>query len=80
MFDILNDVLVKDNQTLTVILLCLATFRIYLEVIGFDFTRLPMTKALANRSGEAQLRDFHRMGLIFSVGYIILFAPSFLLS
>ncbi|MDC1175097.1 hypothetical protein OAT67_06865 [Bacteriovoracaceae bacterium] len=61
-------------------LLCLASLRVYLEVIKFDFTKLPMTKALANRAGRDHIQKFHKMGLVFSVGFILLFAPELLLS
>lgn len=57
-------------------LMCLATFRIYLEVIGFDFRKLPLTRALGKRSSEDSLVRFHRLGLLFSIGFILLFAPT----
>ncbi|MCP4912972.1 MAG: hypothetical protein GY909_07625 [Oligoflexia bacterium] len=72
--------LLNPGQEVLIGLLCLASLRVYLEVIKFDFERLPITKLLAKRSGGEQLAKFHRMGLIFSVGFILLFAPELLLS
>lgn len=56
--------------------LCLATLRVYLELIGFDFKKLPVT---SRAFGEGSAK-FHKTGLYFSVGYILLFAPQALLS
>lgn len=55
--------------------LCLAVFRVYLEVINFNFAKLPLTKNLL----KDKANSFHRYGLYFSIGYIILFAPGFLI-
>jgi hypothetical protein len=63
------------NQTFNVVLLCLAVFRIYLEVIGFKFTELPIAK----RMGQEQSQKFHKMGFYFSLGYFVLFAPTYLI-
>lgn len=54
----------------------LAAFRIYLEIIGFDFLSLPLTKKV----NQQRAVHFHRFGLIMSIGYILLFAPSVLLA
>lgn len=64
-----------NNDLLIVCCLCLSVLRIYLEVINFDFKKLPMTKAMKLDSGK-----FHRYGFYFSIGYFVLFAPSYLLS
>ena len=61
-----------ENETLILICLCFSVFRIYLEIIGFDFRRLPLTKKLGYRAD-----NFHRYGLYFSIGYFILFAPTY---
>lgn len=53
----------------------LAAFRIYLEIVGFNFMELPISKQMSRDNAT----HFHRMGFIFSVGYIVLFAPSVLL-
>lgn len=68
------------NQSLSVIFLSLASFRVYLEIIGFDFSRLPLTRVISSSGSKDSMNKFHRTGLIFSVGYIILTAPSILLS
>lgn len=56
--------------------MCLAVLRIYLEVIRFDFSKLPITAKL----DEENQKKIHRTGLILSIGHIILFAPQILLS
>ena len=53
----------------------LAVMRIYLEVINFDFQRLPLTAKMKSE----QAVKFHKMGFYFSLGYFITFAPSLLL-
>jgi hypothetical protein len=72
-------ILMNPNQEVLIGLMCLAALRIYLEIVGFDFLKLPLTKGLAGRAGTEALKRFHRMGLIFSVGFIVLFAPNLLL-
>jgi hypothetical protein len=64
-----------DDHSLNVFLLCCAVFRIYLEVVGFNFASLPLTKRLPNNSQK----NVHKMGFYLSVGYFILFAPSYLI-
>lgn len=64
-----------DNQTLIFVFLCLSVMRIYLEVVQFNFAKLPITKSLPKESME----KFHKMGFYFSVGYLLLFAPEYLL-
>lgn len=58
----------------------LASFRIYLEMVKFDFESLPLTKAISRRTSKAQTSAFHRTGLYLSIGYVLLFAPSLLFS
>jgi hypothetical protein len=57
--------------------LMLCGLRVYLEIIQFDFTRLPMTKQMNQSWGAERAQNFHRFGLYVSVGFIILFAPEF---
>ena len=61
-------------------MMCLAAFRIYLEIIGFDLLELPLTKALTRYTPKENIARFHRVGLIFCVGFILLFAPELLYS
>lgn len=70
----------SNNPTFIIVTLCLAVGRIWLEIIGFNFQKLPMTAKLSAANGEDRLRKFHRMGLYFSVGYILFFAPGILMS
>lgn len=72
------DILMNPEQEVLIVLMFLASFRIYLEIIGFDLLSLPITKALGRNSSHRQLQRFHRMGLVFSIGFIILFAPQLL--
>lgn len=65
-----------ENELLIFICLCLSVMRIYLEVIKFDFAKLPFSAKLTKIHRE----KIHRTGLYLSVGQIILFAPQFLIS
>lgn len=78
--DIVNILDSSSNQTFAVTLLTLAAIRVYMEIIRFDFAKLPLTKNLAKINGPERLQKFHRMGFYFSLGYILLFAPGVLLS
>lgn len=55
--------------------LCLAVTRVYLEIINFNFGKLSLSKSLFKSNSDS----FHRYGLYMSIGYIILFAPTFLI-
>lgn len=77
--NILNITLGESNEVFTASILALACFRVWLEIVGFNFAQLPLTKALGSRIEGADGR-FHRYGLWMSVGTIIFTAPSFLLS
>lgn len=74
MFDIVNANDLGSNQWLNIFLLVMALGRVYLEIIKFDFTALPLTKGMF-RGNEEEARRFHRYGLILSLGYIVLSAP-----
>jgi hypothetical protein len=78
MYDIVNDFNSSSNQWLNLILLGFALFRIYLEIIQFDFAKLPVTKGMFKSTDDAY--KFHRTGLYFCVGYILLSAPFTLFS
>mgnify|MGYP000111976920 CR=1 FL=1 len=65
-----------DNHTFVVICLILSVIRVVLEVIKFDFSKLPITRRLPKNFDN----KFHKWGLYFSVGYLILFSPGFLFS
>jgi hypothetical protein len=53
-----------------------AVVRIWMETVGFDFARLPLT---ARAFAAPEARRFHRWGFYFSVLYLITFAPELLL-
>ena len=65
-----------SNQTLQLSLLIFAGLRVYLEIIQFNFERLPLTKTLAKN--EEHAKKFHRWGLYVSIGFILTLAPQFL--
>ena len=74
MFDIVNGNGIGSNQWLNIILLIAAVMRVYLEIIKFDFSALPLTKGMFKGNSE-EARKFHRTGLFLSLGYIVLSAP-----
>ena len=69
-----------ENQILILVLFILAILRIYLEVIGFDFKKLPMTQFIARHRGDLEAMKIHKTGLYLSIGYVILFAPAVVFS
>lgn len=79
MDSITNGLMIKADE-LNLILMMLACFRIYLEVIGFNFSKLPLTKSFSQRVGAKGMEGFHRYGLYVSIGYVILFSPGILMS
>ncbi len=68
------------NQVVVLVCLMLAVFRIYLEVMNFNFERLPLTRLMARGAGSQSARQFHRLGFYCSVGYLLLFGPTFFLT
>ena len=74
MFDIVNDVNGGGNQWLNIFLLIAALMRVYLEIIKFDFSALPLTNGMF-KGDKDQAQKFHRSGLYLSLGYIVLSAP-----
>lgn len=67
-----------SNQWINIAMLVAAVFRVYLEIIKFDFSELPVTKGMFKTKDEAM--KFHRSGLYLSLGYIVLSAPFTLFS
>ena len=78
MFDIVKLFSSGSNQWINVIFLIVAMGRIYLEIIDFKFSELPMTKSMFKSPSEAN--KFHRTGLYLCVGYVVLWAPFTLFS
>ncbi|MGZ3787246.1 MAG: hypothetical protein ACXVLQ_01915 [Bacteriovorax sp.] len=78
MFDIVNAFSDGRNQWINIALLMMAVFRVYLEIIRFDFAELPLTKGMFKAREDAL--KFHRNGLYLSLGYIALSAPFTLFS
>jgi hypothetical protein len=77
-FNIVNDFESASNQWLNLALLVFAMIRIYLELVQFDFAKLPITRGMFKNETDA--RKFHRSGLYFCVGYVLLSAPFTLFS
>ncbi len=73
-------ILMNPGQDVLIGMMCLASIRIYLEIIGFDFLKLPLTRSLCRWTPKENVERFHRMGLIFCVGFILLFAPELMTS
>lgn len=73
-------ILMNPGQEVLIGMMCLAALRIYLEIIGFDFMSLPLTKAMTRYTPKENIQRFHKMGLVFCVGFILLFAPELLYS
>lgn len=71
----MNDSFINE-QIFILTCLILSVFRIYLEVIKFDFAQLPISKKLPTQ----KVQQFHRFGFYMSVGFVVLFAPEILLS
>jgi hypothetical protein len=78
MFDIVNAFGSASNQWLNITMLVAAIFRVYLEIIKFDFLKLPLTKGMFKDSAIAA--KFHKNGLYLSLGYIVFSAPFTLFS
>lgn len=68
--------LTGSNQELVVLCLILAVGRVYLELVRAPLDKLPLSERLM---GE-RAKNFHKMGLYLSLGYIALFAPGLLFS
>lgn len=64
-----------ENQTLILFMLICSVFRIYLEIIKFDFKKMPLHQKVSTKAA-----GMHKLGFYFSVGFFVLFAPSFIFS
>ena len=69
-------IVMNPTKEVLIGLMFLASVRVYLEIIGFDFLNLPLTKSLTKYSSERRLIKFHKMGLIFSIGYIFIYVDT----
>ncbi len=84
-----------DNQKLQIFLTCLALFRVFLEIKGVDLTQFPFSKMMVKiksssknkreileryHENQESLRKFHKMGLYFSLGYLLFVAPQIFFS
>ncbi|MCB9060983.1 MAG: hypothetical protein H6622_05640 [Halobacteriovoraceae bacterium] len=77
--DLYTEYIIGENKVLILVCLVLAAIRIYLEIIEFDFDKLPLTRALKKYYGPQKVQKIHQLGLRLSILQIILFAPQFLL-
>jgi hypothetical protein len=78
MFGIVNAFNEASNQWVNIAMLLVALFRVYLEIIKFDFSELPLTRGIFRSADDA--KRFHRHGLYMCLGYIVLSAPMTLFS
>lgn len=53
-----------------IILFILALLRVGLEFVKFDVSSLPMAKKISQIGFDQRIRDFHRMGFYFGLGYV----------
>ena len=76
----MSEFLMNPSNEIVSVFLILASIRIYLEIIDFNFSKLPITKSLAHKNGKESLEKFHRSGFYLSIGYVVFFAPQVLLT
>lgn len=60
-----------ENEYFIYTCIILSLLRIYLEVIKFDFEKLPLTKLVFKN----KQKTFHKWGLYLSIGQILFFIP-----
>jgi hypothetical protein len=63
-----------NDRTVLISCLILSSFRVYLEIIKFDFNSLPISSKFPNDIANR----FHKTGLYLSIGMILLFTPQVL--
>ena len=62
------------EQNLEHCVLILSLLRVFLEFLPLNFSKLPLGKMLISISGDrVKLERFHRMGLVFAIGYLAFF-------
>ncbi len=74
--NLLNAINDPSQIELQIFFLAMAGFRIYLEIIKFNFLSLPLTKAVF--SSEERSQRFHKIGLYLSIFFILTLAPNFI--
>jgi hypothetical protein len=62
-----------------IILFLLALFRVVLEFTKIDLFSLPLTKKMSQIGYDQKIRDFHRMGFYFGLGYVVFTSLEWLL-
>lgn len=65
-----------DYLNLFILTLCL--LRIYLEIIEFDFSKLPLTAKIGEAVGQEKINSFHKFGFYMGTGYFLLNLPNLL--
>lgn len=60
-----------NNHFLILTCLILSAIRVYLEIIKFDFEKLPLTKKIKNKK-------IHKVGFYLSLGNLFLFLPTYI--
>ncbi len=69
---------VNNFDYLNLFILTLCLLRIYLEIIDFDFNKLPITNKLSAYYGKAYAQRFHKFGFYMGAGYFLLNLPNLL--
>lgn len=83
------------NHSLKIFLTSLAFLRVFLEVKGVDLSEFPFSKMMVRIKSSSKnkrqdfereleykesLKKFHKMGLYFSLGYLLFVAPQIFFS
>jgi len=63
-----------NDRTILISCLILSAIRVYLEIIKFDFSSLPISRKLPSEF----VKKIHKTGLYLSIGMILLFTPQVL--
>lgn len=74
----MSSILINPSREVLIGLMFLASFRIFLEISGLKIRDLPLSKLMAKISSGESVEKFHRLGLIFAIGHILLFGPELL--
>lgn len=64
-----------DNNMLMLVFLCLAVLRIYIEILINTKYESSIVKVMREKAASKT----HKMGLYFSVGYLLLMGPEYLM-
>jgi hypothetical protein len=66
----------EGSKFYTIIFCILAAFRVLLVFSKFNLTELPISRFI----GVDKAERFHKLGLYFCIGYLVLFLPEIIFS